>query len=313
MTPHIAPPAATPRAGWARGALLAALYALAALPAAQAQTPAAEALRAGFAAARARAGSGLSDRPLYLQSSERSDSLAGEVHALVDQPFDAVRQNLATGADWCRVLMLHLNTKYCRAGSAAGREVLDVGIGRKFDQPLADAHWLRFDFRTTSAGVDHVAFALQSPTGPMSTRDYRIVLEAAAYTERQTLVHMTYAYGYGSLARWATQAYLGTLGSDKVGFTLQSPRPGAPPVPVGGVRGMLERNTMRYYLAIEAHLGAHGLPAAQQQDKRLRDWFDATERYPRQLREIEREAYLDMKQRELKRQDTLPPPAPPRP
>lgn len=306
--------AVTGRTGWRmlrRGALAALCTLLAA--AAQAQTPAAEAVRSAFAAARAGAGTGLSDRPLYLQSTEQSDRLAGEVHALVDQPFDAVRQDLAGGADWCRVLMLHLNTQYCRAGGAAGREWLDVGIGRKFDQPLADVHWLRLDFRAASEGADHVAFTLLSPTGPMSTKDFRIALQAVPYGERQTLQQLSYSYGFGTLARWATQAYLGTLGSDKVGFTLASPRPGAPAVPVGGVRGMLERNTMRYYLAIEAHLGAHGLPTAQQQDKRLRDWFDATERYPRQLHELARDEYLAMKQREIKRQDSTAPPTATRP
>lgn len=46
---------------------------------------------------------------------------------------------------------------------------------------------------------------------------------------------------------------------------------------------MIERNTMRYYLAIEAYLGAYTLPAAEQPERRLRDWFAAVERYPRQL------------------------------
>lgn len=32
------------------------------------------------------------------------------------------------------------------------------------------------------------------------------------------------------------------------------------------------------------------------------DWFDATEDYPRQLHEMERGAYLDMKRKELSRQ-----------
>ncbi|MND09503.1 hypothetical protein D3C83_328910 [compost metagenome] len=34
---------------------------------------------------------------------------------------------------------------------------------------------------------------------------------------------------------------------------------------------------------------------------RLEDWFSATERYPRQLREIERPEYLAMKEREYAR------------
>jgi hypothetical protein len=40
--------------------------------------------------------------------------------------------------------------------------------------------------------------------------------------------------------------------------------------------------------------------------KRLNSWFSATEQYPRQLREVDRTAYLDMKQSEYLRQQTAP-------
>lgn len=65
------------------------------------------------------------------------------------------------------------------------------------------------------------------------------------------------------------------------------------------MRGAIERNTMRYYLAIEAYLGSLSLPPAQQQEYRLTNWFAATERYP-QLYEITRQQYLSMKRDELK-------------
>jgi len=63
---------------------------------------------------------------------------------------------------------------------------------------------------------------------------------------------------------------------------------------------------MRYYLAIEAYLSAIGAPPAQQLDLRLRNWFTATERYARQLREMDRSTYFSMKQREVLRQKTVP-------
>ena len=57
---------------------------------------------------------------------------------------------------------------------------------------------------------------------------------------------------------------------------------------------------MRYYLAIEAYLGALSLPAAQQLDKRLNDWHSGVERYPVQLHELDRADYLDMKRKETR-------------
>ena len=42
---------------------------------------------------------------------------------------------------------------------------------------------------------------------------------------------------------------------------------------------------MRYYLAIDAYLGALATPAPARFEQSLERWFDATELYPRQLRE----------------------------
>jgi hypothetical protein len=102
--------------------------------------------------------------------------------------------------------------------------------------------------------------------------------------------------------RLAMQAYLGTVGSSKVGFTVVGTQPDGERRFIGGMRGLVERNTMRYYLAIEAFLGALGAPPQARLEKRLRDWFAATERYPRQLHEMEQDEYLDMKRREHQRQ-----------
>ena len=65
---------------------------------------------------------------------------------------------------------------------------------------------------------------------------------------------------------------------------------------------MIERNTMRYYLAIEAHLDALSAPAAQRREASLAAWYAGVERYPLQLHELGREEYLDMKRNEMRRQ-----------
>jgi hypothetical protein len=98
------------------------------------------------------------------------------------------------------------------------------------------------------------------------------------------------------------QTYLGTIGRDKVGFTVAGTQADGQSRYIGGIRGVVERNTMRYYLAIEAFLGALSVPAQAQLEKRLHDWFTASERYPRQLHEMEQKPYLDMKRREYQRQ-----------
>jgi hypothetical protein len=276
-----------------------------------AQDNAAQALHAGFAAARAQASHQLSDRPVYLQSTERADQMQGEVYALVDLPYAGLRAVLPLAEPWCGILILHLNLQYCRASGSAGKEVLDAGIGRKFEQPLADLYWVRFGLDVLHRGDDYLQVALQAPTGPLGTTDYAIAVEALPFDAGRSLLHLRYSYRFGLAARWALQAYLVTTGSDKVGFSVVDRRADGQVTRVGGVRGVLERNTMRYFLAIESYLGAQAQPQAARTEKALQDWFSATERYPLQLHEIERDAYITMKRRALQRQsvEAVPPSA----
>jgi hypothetical protein len=63
----------------------------------------------------------------------------------------------------------------------------------------------------------------------------------------------------------------------------------------------MERNTMRYYLAIDAYLNSLAAPAGERVRRRLDDWFSMTEKYRRQLHEMDREEYLAMKLDETRR------------
>ena len=267
------------------------------------------ALRDAFERARAAPQAAVFDRPIVLQSTQTSGALQGDVFALVDFPFAVVRQSLAQPAVWCDILILHLNVKYCRASVGVGQTLLQAAAGRKIDEPLADVYWLRFDYRVASDRDDYLDVELLAPSGPLGTSNYHIAVEATSYAPERTLLHMTYAYDSGLAARIGMQAYLATAGHDKVGFSREADAPGGTPHRVGGLRGVLERNTMRYYLAIEAYLGALAVPAEQRPEKRLQDWFTATEHYPQQLHEIDRDAYLQMKRHELQRQLTEPVPA----
>ena len=260
-------------------------------------------LRSRFDSVKQQAVSNVFDRPLYLQSTETSGRMQGDVYALIEHPFAELRQPLAQAKPWCSILILHLNVKYCRAAGNGPRDLIDVGIGRKFDQPLSSAYWVKFDYRPLVVGDGYLRVELLAPDGPMGGKDLRILLEAMTFTPGQSLLHLTYSYSSGLAARLATQAYLATLGHDKVGFSRMGQREDGPLV--GGLRGLLERNTMRYHLAIEAYLDA---PATQQLPQRLQGWFSATERYALQLHEVERQDYIEMKIGEIRRQELEPPP-----
>ena len=231
--------------------------------------------------------------------------MRGDIYALVDAPFSSVNAALNGPAHWCDVMILHINTKYCAASTGTAGTVLTVNIGKKVDQPLAETSRVEFGYRVAASSADYFAVQLTAANGPLSTSDYRIVLEAAAADGGKSIVHLTYSYAYGFAGRVAMQAYLATAGRGKVGFTITGTQPDGQPAYIGGVRGVVERNTMRYFLAIDAYLGALTAPGAQQLDKRLYHWYDSTEAYARQLHDVARGDYMEMKRREYVRQQTV--------
>ena len=241
-------------------------------------------------------------RALYLDSVESSHDLKGEIYAVVDYPFAAVNGALNNPAHWCDVLILHLNIKYCHASNNKAGTVLAVNLGRKYDQPLADAYRAEFNYRGLITAPDYFAVELKAASGPLGTHDYRIWIEATPLKDGRTFLHFTYAYAFGFAGRIAMQGYLATIGSDKVGFTLTGKQSDGQPAYIQGVRGVVERNTMRYYLAIDAYLAALAAPPKDQLEKRLQYWYNATEQYARQLHEVERNDYLEMKRKEYQRQ-----------
>ena len=288
--------------GWAIFAIALACLVVGNAHAGDADANPAAALRAKYGVLQSQLSHNQFQRPLYMDSSETSGGVAGDIYALINYPFATAGTTLNGAARWCDILMLHLNTKYCRAATDSHGSVLQVDIGRKYDQPVNDAYRVEFAYRVAAATPDYLKIALTADEGPLSTRDYRVTLEAVPVDDGRTFIHFTYSYAYGFAGRLAMQVYLGTIGRGKVGFTVVGKQPDGGLLHIGGMRGLVERNTMRYYLAIEAYLGALSVPPQARLEKSLRAWFAAIERYPRQLHEMEQGEYLDMKRREHLRQ-----------
>ncbi len=244
-------------------------------------------------------------RPLYLNSEESSDNLKGEIYVVVSHPFAKVSTALNNPAHWCDVLILHINIKYCQAFSDKSGTTLNVNLGKKYDQPLEDTSRVEFNYREMIASADYFAIQLNAEKGPLGTSDYRIWIESIPLKGGQTFLHFTYTYSFGLSGRIAMKSYLATVGRDKVGFTTTDKQTNGQPDYIQGVRGVVERNTMRYYLAIDAYLEALAAPTESQPEKRFKLWYVSNENYPRQLHEVEQEEYLTMKRKEYKRQQAI--------
>jgi hypothetical protein len=254
----------------------------------------AAALRASYEAQRAEIEKNQFGVPLHLQSKQMPNTLQGDIHALIDQPFDKVSVALADAKNWCDILILHPNVKRCllNAVPAGGDPSITVNLGRQ-ELPV------RFSYRAAARTADYLDVRLHAPTGPFDTTDYRIRLEAAPTDPQHTILHLRYSHGYGLPAKLAMQAYFNTLGRGKVGFTVVGKDAQGQPVHVSDLRGGLERNAMRYYASIESYLDALAAPPQQQLERRLRHWYAYTERYPLQLQE--EPGYLELKRKEAQR------------
>lgn len=239
---------------------------------------------------------------LYLESIERSRMLQGDIYALVDYPYGTVSTAFLNPENWCEALILHLNIKYCRAGIRDARPVLSVAIGKKIDQPLSDTYRIEFAYSVTASTADYMQVNLNAKKGPVGTKNHLIALEIVAMDGERAFVHVQYSYTNGFFSNLATNIYLGSSGKDKVGFTRIDPANDGQPTFIGGLRGAAERNTMRYYLAIDAYLSALSIPPPDRFEESAKRWFDATERYARQLHEVDRDTYLSMKRSEYLRQ-----------
>ena len=288
-------------------ALVACAWTAVAAPSAEAAadaTPAAAMAGASPAGALRERGTALAQRlqanpfgvPLVVESIETSTLANGDVYAIVPHPYSTVLGALQRSDAWCEVLVLHLNVKHC----AARPDRVALRIGTKHAQPIATAQLLELGYVLAAHTPDYLRVDMSAADGPLGTRDYALWFEATSWSPGRTLVHLRYAMGYGFLGRLAMQGYLGTIGAHKIGFSVEPAADGKAARPVGGVRGAVERNAVRYYLAVAAYVDNLALPGAERLSWRLQAWFDATERYPEQLHEIERDEYLAMKREELR-------------
>jgi hypothetical protein len=239
---------------------------------------------------------------LYVESVESSRAPRGDAYAVIHYPFATVAAAFGKPASWCESLILHLNVQYCRASVSSESALLSAAVGKKTNQPLDDTHRINFIYKVAESSADFMRVELKAKEGPLGTGNYLIALELIALDADRAFMHIQYSYTQGLLARCATSVYFATRGRDKVGFTWVKDDQDDPPHLVRGIRGALERNTMRYYLAFDAYLHALASPAPRRFEESIERWFADTERFARQLREVEHDDYIAMKRGQYLRQ-----------
>ncbi|MDA8412256.1 MAG: hypothetical protein M0023_00520 [Desulfobacteraceae bacterium] len=243
--------------------------------------------------------------PLVLESSEQGNRVHVDVYGVFDYPFDSVAGMLKVRANWCDIVSLHLNVKACTYGELPGDRQLTFYIGRKVYQAPEDAHQVTYDYRIAKQQPGYLDIVLSAGKGPFGTKGHRMRFEALHLDGRKTFVHVSYEYSDSVALRLAAKIYFATLGRDKVGFTVTGTDEHGDEIYIGGPRGSIERNAVRYYFAIQTFMDTLRYPEENRFNMRINEWYDLTSRYRKQLFELDKKDYLSFKIKEHKNQVLL--------
>ncbi len=245
--------------------------------------------------------SSLLGAPIFVRSIGQGDRIAAEVYGIIEHPFAEVADRLTKPANWCQFMPLTFNVKACtyqdqRQGQD-NQPLLTFYIGRKFYEPPEKAYPLHYRYQLISREDNYVRMLLSADEGPMGSQDNRIELDAIPVGEK-SFVRIRSSY-HSTFVSWlGTYAYLVTLGRDKVGFSVVGTTETGEPIYIGGMNGVIERNSVRYYLALKAFFDTNYISPAERFEARIRTWFDLCEAHPTQLHELERDEYLGAKRKE---------------
>lgn len=291
---------------WLRGlrrlscAIVAASVALSAATGniAYAESPEAASLALQYSSLQPRLAASPFGRSLVVDSNDDGAHVGGVIRGELRHSFATLRTHLRSAAEWCAMIVLHINVKGCRLEGTPDGELLTVYTGRKEYQPPPHAGAIRYRFRVIQATPEHLRVSLTAPTGPLGTRDYALELEAAPLDGARTFVVLSYGFRPSAASRLATAGYVATAGMRKTGFTTVGTDAAGMPVRSSGMRGIVERNAMRSFLALDARLASLGAPEAERFEQSLERMAALTERHPAELVEMPAAEYVAIKRRE---------------
>ncbi len=243
--------------------------------------------------------------PLFLESSERQDRVNVDVYGIFDYPFSSVVNVLKVPANWCDIVSLNSNVKACTYKELPDAWLLTFYIGRKVYQPPEDTRQVIYHYRNVDQQQGHLDITLSADAGPFGTKNHMMRFEALPLDGRRTFVHVNYEYSDSIALRFTEKVYFATFGWGKIGFTVTGTDRNGKPVYIGGPRGAIERNAVRYYFAIQSFMNTLRYPEENRFSMRISEWYDLTSRYRKQLFDLDKKDYLTFKTKEHKNQVEL--------
>jgi hypothetical protein len=176
-----------------------------------------------------------------------------------------------------------------------GDDLLTFYIGKKTYQPPEDTHQVRYHYRNAALQKGYLDIVLSADEGPFGTKGHTMRFEALPIDKGKTFVHVSYEYSDSKALRLAGKAYFATIGRNKIGFTVTGTDENGKATYIGGPRGAIERNAVRYYFAIQTFMQTLHTPEKTLFSSRISQWYDRTSRYRKQLFDLEKQEYLTSK------------------
>ena len=239
--------------------------------------------------------------PFYLESSVSKSASRVDIYGTSNYPFGLVKNEFLVPTNWCEIVLPHPGVKACTYKKMDDRWLLNIYNVDKFSKPLEDAYQMKFEYRITQQ-PGFFAISLSAPEGPFSTKDHQIGFEVLPLDEGRTFIHLRYSLRYSPLGYFLMKSYFSIFGGGRIGFSVIGTDRDGNPVYVGGLRGAIESDVLRYYLAILAYMDTLKIPIEQRFEKRMSEWYDLTVRYKRQLFKMEKEKYLTSKRQDQESQ-----------
>jgi hypothetical protein len=243
--------------------------------------------------------------PVIVESYEKDDKVNVDVYGILEYSFSDVVKMLTVPANWRDIVFIHPNVKASSYREQPDSKLLTFYLGRKTYQPPEDARQITCRYRIIAQLPSYLDIMLKADKGPFGTSDHTMHFKALPLESGKTFVHVSYAYTDSAALRLATKVYFATLGRDKVGFTVTGTDSDGNPEYIGGPRGAVERSAVRYYFAILSFMNTLRYSDETRFKERISEWHDLTSRYRKQLFDLDKKTYIELKSREQKNQISL--------
>ena len=238
--------------------------------------------------------------PLYLKTVQKDDVLNVSLLGRIPFKFSDVTDVLAKPASYCNFLPLMFNVKSCVITELNPVTRMKFYVAGKHYSPPITSYRIHALFRLVDRTPEKIRIRLESDEDSLGKSGYDVDLMAIPL-DGQTLLYLKSRYAPGRITRMATYTYIKVFARDKPGFT-EIQEPGGEKKLITGFPAVIERSTVRAYFALKAYMLNIHLPPAKRFDACLNTWYDLNQPYKKQLYELGRDQYLQIKRREHKNQ-----------